>query len=454
MRTIAHGVMTASLVLALAGCTAMEESPVPERSTVAAPGAAQVPGLVASAVRTLDGTATAPFDAERTVQAPPGWTVTVWARMDKPRLLAWTPDGQLLVSRPKYGDVLALTPGADGAAPAQRTLLTGLNQPHGLAFAGDTLYVAESDQVNTYTYRAGQVSDRTIVIDGLPDDKSPELRGAYSHALKSVAIGKDGSIYVSVGSTGNISAADRDATPQRATILKTPAGGGTPTVFARGVRNGTGLAVDPDGAVWTAVNHRDNIQYPHELDYDGDGGKDNGDVMQSYVNDHPMEQLARLTEGRELGWPYCNSEPDVNPGAPDSPLSYTGRPFVRDLETNVDGTKLDCAALPPVEQGMGAHSAPLGLSFVTGPGLAGGYGEGALVGIHGSWNRKPPRAPEVSFFAWRDGTLGPQQTLITGFQGADGARWGRPVMAVQGPDGALYVSDDQAGAIYRVTASA
>jgi glucose/arabinose dehydrogenase len=124
---------------------------------------------------------------------------------------------------------------------------------------------------------------------------------------------------------------------------------------------------------------------------------------------------------------------------------------VRDLETNPDGTKLDCSTLPPVEEGMGAHSAPLGLSFAPSPGLAGGYGAGALVGVHGSWNRTPPRAPEVSFFAWRDGDLGPQQTLLTGFQGEDGSRWGRPVMAVQGPDRALYVSDDLAGAIYRIT---
>jgi glucose/arabinose dehydrogenase len=454
MRTFAHGVMTASLMLALAACTAQERAPGPERSTVPAAGAVVVPDLVATTVRAIAGsTDGAPFDEARKVQAPPGWTVTVWARIQTARLLAWTPDGQLLVSRPKFGDVLALTPGAGGTAPAQRTLLKGLNQPHGLAFAGDTLYVAESDQVNTYAYGNGQVSDRKIVVGGLPDDKSPELRGAYSHALKSVAIGRDGSIYVSVGSTGNISAEDRDATPQRATILKAPAGGGTPTVFARGVRNGTGLAVDPDGAVWTAVNHRDNIQYPYERDYDGDGTKDNGDVMQSYVNDHPMEQLARLTEGRELGWPYCNSEPDVNPGDPESPLSYTNRPFVNDLQTNVDGTKLDCAELAPVEQGMGAHSAPLGLSFVASPGLPGEYGAGALVGIHGSWNRNPPRPPEVSFYAWRNGTLGPQQTLLTGFQDPDGSRWGRPVMAVQGPDGALYVSDDHAGAVYRVTAS-
>jgi glucose/arabinose dehydrogenase len=287
------------------------------------------------------------------------------------------------------------------------------------------------------------VSGKRVVVGGLPDAKSPELGGAYAHALKSVAVGKAGEIYVSIGSTGNISAEDRDADPERATIMRAPAGGGKPEVFARGVRNGTGLAVDPDGGVWTAVNNRDNIQYP----YDGD---DKGEVRPRYVNDHPLEPLAKLTQGRDLGWPYCNPDPDLKPGDEDSPLSYTNRPFVPDVQTNPDGTKLDCAALPPVEQGMGAHSAPLGLSFGD---LPGNYGAGALVGVHGSWNRNPPRAPEVSFFAWRDGTLGPQQTLLTGFQDEKGARWGRPVSAVQGPDGALYISDDLAGAIYRVTAS-
>lgn len=78
------------------------------------------------------------------------------------------------------------------------------------------------------------------------------------------------------------------------------------------------------------------------------------------------------------------------------------------------------------------------------------FGQGALVGVHGSWNRDAPRAPEVSFFAWRDGTLGPQQTLVGGFQDDDGQRWGRPVAAVTGPDGAVYITDDFAGAVYRL----
>ena len=117
----------------------------------------------------------------------------------------------------------------------------------GLAFADDTLYLAESDQVDSFSYRAGALSEKKVVVDGLPDAKSPELGGAYAHALKSVAIGKDGALYVSVGSTGNISAEDRDASPERASILRVPPGGGEPAVYARGVRNGTGLAIDPDG---------------------------------------------------------------------------------------------------------------------------------------------------------------------------------------------------------------
>ncbi|MEU4693696.1 gluconolaconase [Actinoplanes sp. NPDC023714] len=387
--------------------------------------------------------ADAPFDQDRAVDAPQGWTVTAWARVPQARLLAWAPDGKLLVSRPKAGDVVILTPGSGDAAPAQATLLDGLNQPHGLAFDGDTLYVAESDQLVAFTYAGGRVSGERVVAGDLPDAKSPELGGEYAHALKSVAVGEDRSLYISIGSTGNVSVDDREATPERASVLRVPPGGGEPATYARGVRNGTGLAIDPDGGLWTAVNHRDNVAYPNDDDYDGDGENDQGKVLQEYVNEYPMEQLAKLTPGRELGWPYCNPDPDLKAGA----LAWTNRPFVRDFQLNPDGDKLDCAKLPPTEQGFGAHSAPLGLAF----GTAGSYGEGALAGVHGSWNRKPPRAPEVSFFAWRDGTLGEQQTLLGGFQLEDGSRWGRPVAAVEGPDGALYVSDDYAGAVYRVT---
>ena len=206
-----------------------------------------------------------------------------------------------------------------------------------------------------------------------------------------------------------------------------PPGGGPAEAFATGVRNGTGLAVAPDGSVWTAVNNRDNVVDPAT-----------GRPDPEYVDEHPPESVARLTPGRELGWPYCN--PDGGP---------SNLPLIRDVQTNADGSEMDCESLPPIEQSLGAHAAPLGMSFSDGV-LPAPYASGALIGVHGSWNREPPREPEVSYFAWRNGGLGDQQTLVGGFQSEDGSRWGRPVAAVTGPDGAVYITDDDADAVYRL----
>jgi glucose/arabinose dehydrogenase len=338
-------------------------------------------------------------------------------------LAVWAPDDTLLISLPGSGEVVRLSPPDAQSHP----LLEGLDQPHGLTFAGHTLYVAESDQIDAYDYADGKVTNRRVVAGGLPDAKSPDLRGAYAHALKSVAVGSDGAVYFSIGSTGNISADDRAADPPRATVMRVPPGGGPPAPFATGVRNGTGLAFAPDGSLWTAVNNRDNVADPRT-----------GAVDAHYVDDHPPESLARLTPGRELGWPYCN--PDGGPA---------DLPLIRDVQTNPDGQRLDCGALPPIEQSLGAHAAPLGMSFTNGV-LPAPYASGALVGVHGSWNREPPRAPEVSFFEWKNDTLGTQQTLVGGFQADNGSRWGRPVAAVAGPDGAVYITDDYADAVYRL----
>lgn len=418
-------------------------------TTLPAPAATTPEGLATVTVSVPDGMKAAPLNVARQALVPHGWTLSVFARVPSARLAAWAPDGTLLVSVPKNGTVVRLVP--DGQSRAtQSVLLRGLNQPHGLAFSGSTLYVAQSDRVDAYAYTAGAATAPRPVVTGLPDAKSPDLGGKYAHALKSVAVGRDGAIYVSVGSTGNISAEDLSANPPRASILRVPPGGGPPQPFAVGVRNGTGLAVAPDGAVWTAVNNRDNIQYPFDRSY-GDGSKSaRGEVIDEYVRDHPVEPLAKLTPGRNLGWPYCNPDPDVEPGARGSARNFSKVPFFRDVETNRDGRKLDCAALPPVEQSLGGHSAPLGLSFVTAD-LPDGYAQGALVGVHGSWNASPPRAPEVSFFPWRNGELGGQQTLVGGFQAPDGSRWGRPVAAVAGPDRAVYITDDEAGAVYRLS---
>ncbi len=406
----------------LAACSTVAPAPGPPTVSDTSTPAPVSTGLAEVAVTVPEGMDQTPFDQPRRALIPRGWTLEVWARTSKPRLAAWAPDGKLLVSIPSTGQVLSMQPGRDA-----EVLLDGLTQPHGLTFAGDTLYVAESDRVHAYSYRDGSAVDRRTIADGLPDARSPDLRGAYSHALKSVAVGPDGAVYFSIGSTGNISASDRDADPPRATIMRVPAGGGEMEAFATGVRNGTGLAIAPDGSVWTAVNNRDNVADPAT-----------GQVRPDYVDNHPPESVARLTPGRELGWPYCN--PDGGPA---------DLALIRDVQTNPDGQAMDCAALPPIEQSLAAHSAPLGMSFTVGQ-LPAPYDSGALIGVHGSWNRQNPQAPEVSFFDWRDGTLGNQQTLVGGFQTPDGNRWGRPVAAVSGPDGAVYITDDYADAVYRL----
>ena len=158
--------------------------------------------------------------------------------------------------------------------------------------------------------------------------------------------------------------------------------------------------------------------------------------------------MVPVTAGRDLGWPYCNPDQDVNHPAG----SLADVPFVADAVTNPGSRNLDCATLPAVQVGLPAHSAPLGMSFLEGSAVPAPWSGGAVVAVHGSWNREPPRPPAVLWMAWNGAghTLEPAVTLVGGFQNSDGSRWGRPVDAVPGPDGVLYISDDLAGAIYRL----
>jgi glucose/arabinose dehydrogenase len=279
------GLMAAAAVLIAPAC-GRHQPPAPP---------AQAPaGLIQVDVQVPAALAQPPFNVTRHALVPPGWTISVWSRIPNARIAAWAPDGALLVSVPADRKVLRLTPDGN-SPPRQSELLTDLDAPHGLAFAGATLYVAESDQLDAYTYKNGVASDRRVVAAGLPDDRSPELGGAYAHALKSVAVGPDGAVYFSIGSTGNISAEDRSATPERASVMRIPPGGGPFQVFARGVRNGTGLAVAPDGSLWSAVNNRDNIADPNN-------GPTYGQVVPAYVDDHPPESFAKKTPRPGLRW--------------------------------------------------------------------------------------------------------------------------------------------------------
>jgi glucose/arabinose dehydrogenase len=384
----------------------------------------------------------------RRLQVPAGWTARVWARVPGARMEAWAPGGDLLVSQPGAGAVVELSPGPGGTATS-RALLSGLTSPQGLAFARLAgrwvLYVAESDQIDRYSWNAGRPGGTRSVIAGRLPDTDPA--GDDVHRAKDVAVAPDGTVYFNVGSASNASPADRTSSPPRATIMAVGPGGGPARVVETGVRNGEGLAVAPDGVVWTAVNNRDNITYPFRAAYAG--GRDAfGRVLPAYVNDHPPDEVVPVTAGRDLGWPYCN--PDQDRSRPAGSLA--GIPFVADAVTNPGGRRLDCAALPPVQAGLPAHSAPLGMTFLESSALPARWRGGAVVAAHGSWDREPPRAPAIVWLAWDAArrTLMPAVTLVAGFQNADGTRWGRPADAVPGPDGALYVSDDTAGAIYRL----
>ena len=400
------------------------------------------------------GNAALPFETPRALTLPAGWSAEVWARIPAARFALWTPEGDLLVSAADTGQVVELIPGADPAdVPRQRVLLSGLTMPQGMAFdtleGGRVLYVAQSNQIDRYAWRReGALGPRTVVVARLPDTGPPN---EDTHRLKSIAIGEDHTIYISVGSVSNARAPSPRQHPPRATILSFAPDGKDMRLFATGVRNGEGLAFAPDGSLWTAVNERDEVAYPFHRSFGG-LSEAFGRVVPAYVDEHPPDELARLTSGSDLGWPFCNPDPDDHPGEPELGLHYANLRFIPDAVTNPGGRMLDCRSLAPLQRGLPAHSAPLGLTFLEHSSIASPLSAGAVLAVHGSWDRTVPRAPALLWLPWLPGTrtLGEPVTLVSGFQLVSGTRWGRPVDAVPGPEGDLYVTDDLAGAVYRI----
>ncbi len=442
-------------LLALAGCGSggsstgetirepeeIEVEPTPSPGTRATKGREEVTLAVPSSL--AGGTLESPHQ----VEVPKGWTMSVWARPEGARMMAVTPEGNLLVSEPGNGVVLELAGGE--VAESEDAVLSGLESPQGLAFAKRdgkwVLYVGESDQIDAYPWSDGKAGAQQVIAPDLPDE---EPSGDDIHRQKDVAVAPDGTIYFDVGSSSNASPDDRGYDPPRGVIDSVAPTGGEVKTVMQGVRNGEGLAVAPDGSVWTAVNNRDEIEYPFHKEAEGHSDAF-GTVVRSYVDDHPPEEVAQVKQGRDLGWPLCDPEQ----GKSTPPGSFADVPLIPDAENNPDGTALDCASLPPIEVGLPAHSAPLGMSFLAGTKVPKPWSGGAVLAAHGSWDRQEPRPPAVLWLPWdaKRHTLLPAQTLVGGFQEADGERWGRPVDVVPGPAGELFVSDDTAGAIYKLT---
>jgi glucose/arabinose dehydrogenase len=413
MRLAGPVALVATLAVLAAGCAADAQAP-PEVAPTGArsPGAGLFPVPVAG--------------TDHSVNLPAGWSAAVYARVPKARFLLALPDGAVLVSRPDAGRVERVPPG--GGAPA--TFLSGLDRPHDLVLTTvggrQWIYVAAADQVVRYSYVAGARTAGTaeVVVDGLPDDSLPELRGTYGHVLKNIAVDGD-TLYVSIASTCNACVSDTRSDPVRGAIYRWDAAGRNSgkALVARGLRNAEGLAIAPGTHdLWAVVNNRDNIVDP------ATGRKDT-----AYVDNHPPELFVKVRPGGFYGWPFCN--PDPSGGLRDLP-------YQRDHELNRDGSAADCAAATPVDVGIQAHSAPLGLTFV--PDL------GAVIALHGSWNRSRPTGYKVVAFPWVDDRPGDQADLATGFLGADGP-WGRPVDVARLADGSLLVSDDLGGNLFRFT---
>jgi glucose/arabinose dehydrogenase len=381
----------------------------------------------------------APFNVERRLTVPPGFQIAVHARVARARFMTLTPENALLVSVPSEGKVKLVS-----TSGAVTDLLSGLLSPHDLVFhtlTGTTyLYVAEKNKVRRYLWQAGSVGSNQVVIANLPDASLPELQGSYGHELKNIALDGLNRLYVSIASATNADPADLAANPKRGAIYVYNADGSGGRLFAQGIRNAEGLAIEPGtNNLWVVVNNRDNLGYPFHNDWDGDGSDDYGRVMQSYVDGHPPEEFIRVRDGGNYGWPFCNPNPDSG---------VVNMPFDRDVQTNADGSRLNCGSIDRVNWGIHAHSAPLGLSFIA-PGvssLPAGYAGSAVSGYHGCWNCSQPYGYKVALFAFAGGLPTQELDLVNGFHG-----FGRPVDVVASAAGQLFISDDSAGAIYRLS---
>jgi glucose/arabinose dehydrogenase len=390
-----------------------------------------------------------PFDVPRTLRVPPGFSISVHARIPGARFMAVTPEGALLVSYPYPGTIYLVRPSAGGADPQVSQWVTGLKNPHDLVFhrIGSTqwLYVAESHAVCRYVWTGASTAPPSeVVVSGLPDRSTPELHGAYAHALKNIALDSQHRLFVSIASTCNVCTSDVQADPMRAAIHVYDATGGNHRLFARGLRNAEGLDFFPGTDVlWVTVNARDEIPYPFQ---DGTGWY--GRVIPEYVDDHPPESFTPARDSGNYGWPFCNPNPDGPSGLLDMPLD-------RDYDTNRNGAAADCARMDRTLLGIQAHSAALGFLFLQNSAFPSPWKWSAAIALHGSWNRRTPTGAKVILVPFTRGDQRPSAPLdlVTGWIGADQQYWGRPVdLAVDG-DGAMFISDDHADAVYRLVRS-
>jgi glucose/arabinose dehydrogenase len=299
----------------------------------------------------------------------------------------------------------------DGVADTRDVFLDGLNSPFGMALVGDKLYVANTDAVLRFPYHPG---DTRITA---PGEKVVDLPGGplNHHWTKNIIASRDGTkLFVTVGSNSNVAENGMDKEEGRAAILEVDIASGRTRSYASGLRNPNGLAWQPQsGALWTVVNERDAL---------------GSDLVPDY--------LTAVRDGGFYGWPY----------------SYYGQ----HVDARVSPQRPDMVAKAIVpDYGLGTHSAALGLAFYEGRLLPAHYAGGAFIGLHGSWNRKPPAGYKVIFVPFADGRpAGPPEDVLSGFLDEKGEARGRPVGVAVDRAGAVLVADDVGNTVWRVTPAA
>ncbi len=333
------------------------------------------------------------------VKLPPGFKLEVYAdNVPFARSMALGPKGTLFVGTRK-GPVYAVsgTPGS-GAKPTVRTIAEKLNQPNGVAFRDGALYVAEVSRITRYDAiesSLDKVPEAKVVRDDFPKDGH--------HGWKYIAFGPDGKLYVPIGAPCNV--CDQ---PKYAVITRMNPDGSDREVFARGVRNTVGFTWHPTTReLWFTDNGRDHL----------------GD-------DAPPCELNRAPRpGLDFGFPYCHG---------------------RDIKDPEFGRLGECSKITPPVQLLGAHVAPLAVKFYTGTAFPERYRNLVFIAEHGSWNRSEKSGYRIMTVKLDGDKAVGYEPFATGFNRGDEV-YGRPVDLLLLEDGSFLVSDDQAGAIYRLS---
>jgi glucose/arabinose dehydrogenase len=346
----------------------------------------------------------------RTLTLPAGFTANVFAAgLTSPRFMAIGPGGTIFVTGMTGGQIYALPDrNSDGVADEIQVWADNLRQPHGLAFHEGYLYVGETNRV--VRFRVGSDGAR----QGDSEPVVPELPSGSGHWTRTVGFGPDGKLFVAVGSSCNVC---EETDQRRAAISVYNADGSDGRVFMRGLRNAVGLIWQPGTAeLWATNNGRDQL----------------GD-------DLPFETVYRVRDGGNAGWPNCYPAPSGI-----LPDPQFGQPDV-------------CQTVDAPAVTFQAHSAPLGLRFYDGNNFPEAVRGDLFVALHGSWNRSTPVGYKVIRIPFAGGNPGQAEDFATGWMASEGNRgsvWGRPVDVLVAPDGTMLISDDDGGAIYRITYSA